>query len=63
VDKSDHMMNVLEFTGVNVLHLVVGNFSRCVLVRDLIEEMGTMPQTQITTQRKTSPIDQPTKQT
>jgi hypothetical protein len=35
-------MNVLEFTGVNVLHLVVGNYSRCVLVRDLIQEMGTI---------------------
>jgi hypothetical protein len=56
-------MNVLEFTSVNVLHLVVGNYSRYMLVRDLIQEMGRVPQTQITTQERTSPVVQPTKQT
>jgi len=41
-------MKVLQFTGVNVLHVVVGNYSRRMLVRDLIQEMGRVPQIQIT---------------
>jgi hypothetical protein len=49
-----------EFTDVNVLHLVVGNYSRCILVRDIIREMSRVTETVITTQERTSPIDQPT---
>jgi len=56
-------MKVLQFTGVNVLHVVVGNYSRRMLVRDLIQEMGRVPQTEIRTQERTSLIVKPTKQT
>jgi hypothetical protein len=28
VDESDHMRNVLEFTSFDVLHLVVGDYSK-----------------------------------
>jgi len=56
-------MNMLELTSVNVLHLMVGNYSRCMLVRDVIQEMGRVPHTQITTQERSSTIDKPTKHT
>ena len=62
MDKSDQITNVLEFTSVNVLHLVVGNYSRHMLVRDIIQEMGRVPQTQVTMQERTSSIVQATKQ-
>jgi hypothetical protein len=57
------MRKVMEYTSVNMLHLVVGNYSGIMMVRELIQEMGRVPQSQITTQYKISPIDQSDKQT
>jgi hypothetical protein len=55
------MTIVPEFTSFNMFHLSVGNYSRRILVGDLIQEVGSVPQTQIKTQERTSPIDQPNK--
>jgi hypothetical protein len=52
VDNGDHITNVLEFTIVNVLHRVVGNYSRRMLVGNLRQEMGSVPQTEITMQKR-----------
>jgi hypothetical protein len=51
------MRKVLEFTNVNFLHLLVGNYSRRMMVRDVIPEMGRVPQTVNTTLEQRS-IDQ-----
>ena len=50
-------MNLPEYTSVNGLILVVENYYRHMLVRDLIQETGRVPQTEIIKQERTSPID------
>jgi hypothetical protein len=49
------MTNSQEMTTVNMYHFVVGNYSSHILVRDRIQGMGKVPQTEIKTQERMAP--------